>query len=137
MIMAKVRGYMEGRGDDNQEDLEKALEDHIEEYEQQLRDDLQKGLGPLKGMPAAEKRAVFMQMTDERDLGRLTSPDVDVLIDALRHGGVRFVSLWWAEATLLGDFALKYLINEFRQAFRHEAREVEKLREEQRALQIG
>lgn len=136
MIMAKVRGYMEGRGDDNQKDMEAALDDHIEEYEQQLREDLQRGLGPLKGMSAEEKHAIFMNLTDERDVGRLTSPDVDVLISAIRQAGVRFASVWWAQATLLSDFSLRYLINQFRAAYRKEVREVEKLREEQRAIQV-
>ena len=140
IVYRLARSYIEPA--ENEKMMREIEKEHREQYEDQLREDLRRGLGPLRAMETPERRAMFMGVTDLLDVGVLIvgrplqpgelnyvmaglalggAPiEADRLIEMYRQGQISFVSPWWVAAFGLRDMLVKHLLRLFRDALRRQ-----------------
>lgn len=116
MLMAKAQAYV--TPETNQKQMRQALKEHEEEYEEQLKSDLQRGLGPFVKLPAEVRRALFRRVTQMPDVPFLLM-EPDFLIEAVTLGQIKFASVYWAEVFTLRNYLKKEFLKLFRRDFLH------------------
>ena len=117
LINVLVAGYVEAAT--NRKQMKQALEEHEEQYEEQLRLDLQRGLGPFETLPVEERRASFLKLTDMVDVPLLMAQP-DALMLKVKGGQIMLVSPYWQQVFKLRDFLVKHFLRLFREALEHE-----------------